>query len=64
MQLNIHMKHLRSTKGTHFYTEVDSEGENTDIADSKGVQSLYIRKTAFEDQNNPPDRILVTITDE
>jgi len=50
----------RETKGALRYQEVDDKGKPVEQAWAK-IGTLYIRKTAFERGQTPPQRLAVTV---
>jgi hypothetical protein len=55
-QIDIVMKHEKSTKNTEKYTEVVVYGEQALIG------SQYIQKSAFKDDGNHPNEINISVT--
>lgn len=51
----------RETKGAHLYREANSEGERITPIQGAIIGSIYIRKAALEDPENPPKKIEVDI---
>lgn len=50
----------RSTKGAVRFMELDTDGHPVDQAQSI-VGTLYVRKTALPDGENPPKRLTVVV---
>ena len=55
--MKVILKWKRETKGAHFYQEVNSDGEELNAANGAVIQSLYVRKNAMSDPENPKQQI-------
>lgn len=58
-EIKVSFKLDRSTKGAHRFQEVDSKGEDLDIASGAAVGNMYIRKDKIGEK--APEKLEVTI---